>query len=249
MPSLTNTDRREQQTPRFPLPGGYSNALNAYAFAPIEAKRSLTPTLLTSDKEQALSLLEDAQRTIAEQEQRIRSLEKLAQCDELTGLLNRRGFTAALRRELANARRFRNHGALLILIDLDDFKQVNDQFGHMVGDGYLQTAASVLLNEVRGTDYVGRIGGDEFAILMTHLSAKDAKKRIDHLDRVFHKRVMHDAPQSLPLKASFGFAMVTETDTAESLFVSADMKLYADKARRKMAHTQAATQSRTPQEA
>lgn len=183
--------------------------------------------------EQAHKLIEQFNKTIADQARRIRQLENLALTDELTGLLNRRGFMNTLRRELGQSRRNKKHSALFVMLDLDGFKQINDTYGHAVGDAYLQSVATVLLNEVRSTDFVARLGGDEFALLLTGICAKDAGRRLEKLDQTLNARVMHSHGLSLPLCASFGFALVSESETAESLFVTADMKLYSNKAQRR----------------
>lgn len=191
-------------------------------------------TRKTADNlDQALGMLSEAERTIREQEERIRQLENMAMTDELTGLLNRRGLMGALRRELAQASRVRKPSGLLVLIDLDGFKQINDIYGHGVGDAYLQTVASVLINEVRTSDFVARIGGDEFAVLIPTISPKDAAKRFERLDATLNSRVMHNRELSIPLRGSLGFAVIADGETPESLLVAADMKLYANKAQRR----------------
>src|SRR5690348_5152534 len=87
----------------------------------------------------AYSMVADAERLIAEQRSRIKQLEQLSFCDPLTGLLNRRGFEGAVSRELRGTEE-----GVVILVDLDGFKQVNDTFGHLAGDAYLQAIANFL---------------------------------------------------------------------------------------------------------
>jgi len=187
-----------------------------------------------SNLEQALDMLHDAERVIQSQEERIRQLETLSITDELTGLMNRRGLMAALRRELSLTRRTEKTAGLLILIDLDDFKQVNDLYGHDVGDTYLQTVGSVLINEVRTSDFVARLGGDEFAVLLPQIALRVAGARLEALEKILNSRIMHSRAHAIPLCASFGFSVIAEGETPESLLISADKKLYASKARRKM---------------
>ena len=222
--------------PPFPASSLSFSRTAAFSFTGKPARESLSAKVVAhnevSDKAHALRLLGDAEQTIARQAERIRQLENLSITDELTGLLNRRGLMNILRRELGAARRNKRNNGLLILIDLDGFKQINDQYGHAVGDAYLQAAAAVLLNEVRTSDYVARFGGDEFALVLTQISPKETAARINQLSTAFNKRFMHERGLSLPLKASFGFALLSETETPESLTVAADMKLYADKAQR-----------------
>jgi len=186
------------------------------------------------DLDEARQRLSAAQMRIQKQEEKISQLESLAMTDELTGLINGRAMMMLLRRELAAARRDKRNGGFFIIASMDDCGQINDLYGRHVMDAYLQTAASVLVNEVRGTDFVARMGDDSFGILMTQIVPRDAALRLDRLDNVFNKRVMHSRQQALALKASFGYALLVETETAESLTVVADAKLYANKARRKM---------------
>ncbi len=202
---------------------------------PLTLPSVATPPVTSLD--QALSLLREAERVIQSQEKRLRDLENLAQTDELTGLLNRRGFFAALHRELARTRRTERDEGLLILLDLDDFKHINDLYGHDVGDFYLQTVGSVLINETRSSDFAARLGGDEFAVLIPGMGMKAAGARLAALEKIVNGRVMHSRQHAIPLRASFGFAILGETETPESLLIAADKKLYTSKARRKMGMT------------
>src|SRR5208283_4427993 len=110
-----------------------------------------------------------AEHVIRSQAEHIRRLESLAMTDELTGLLNRRGFMMALQRELSMAKRDSAANGIVAMIDLDGFKSVNDTWGHNVGDDYLQSVAEALLGLVRSSDIVARLGGDEFAIIFTRM--------------------------------------------------------------------------------
>ncbi len=187
-----------------------------------------------TDMDHARDALSEAEKVIRSQEERIRQLESLALTDELTGLLNRRGFTLALQRELSVARRDNNANGILVMVDLDGFKSINDLWGHGAGDDYLQGVAHALLSEVRATDVVARIGGDEFAILFTRMNEKIGMNRITRLEKAFNSRIMqwHDA--TLPLRASFGLSVYVGTDTPEAIMKAADLRLYAHKARRRV---------------
>lgn len=107
-------------------------------------------------------------RHLAEEKE---ALERAATEDELTGLLNRRGFESA-----CNEASESEQSAALVFIDLDDFKPINDTFGHLVGDKALQAVARTLQNTVRSTDSVGRLGGDEFAILLVNCDEQTATR-------------------------------------------------------------------------
>ncbi len=166
------------------------------------------------DPEETLIALRQAEIVIRAQEDRIRTLEAIAQSDELTGLANRRGFASAFERELSLARRDSGCSGILVMIDLDAFKTINDKWGHQAGDA------------------VARLGGDEFALLLTRMDEQTGAKRLAKLEQAFNKRalVLHER---IPLRASFGFAPYSGTQTAESVMHAADVRLYAHKARNK----------------
>ncbi|MBV8547942.1 MAG: GGDEF domain-containing protein [Alphaproteobacteria bacterium] len=182
--------------------------------------------------EHALKALYEADLVIRSQAEQIRQLEGMALTDELTGLLNRRGFTMALHRELSLARRDKSASGLLVMVDLDGFKAINDMWGHSVGDDYLQAVAHALLSSVRNSDVVARIGGDEFAVMFTHMSEEAGRERVSRLEKTFNSRFMQYDDKTLPLRASFGGCFYNGMDTPEVLLSLADAKLYAQKAQR-----------------
>ena len=112
---------------------------------------------------------------IGDRKQTERELRRLADHDSLTGLLNRRGFMEGLRRELRRMERKGEYGALLLL-DLDNFKLVNDTAGHLAGDQVLRATAEVLRRRLRATDVIGRLGGDEFAALVLNVTPRQASE-------------------------------------------------------------------------
>lgn len=187
----------------------------------------------SGDLEGARLALTEAEKVIRAQEERIRQLENLALTDELTGLLNRRGFTLSLQRELSLARRDKSAEGILVMVDLDGFKSINDLWGHGAGDDYLQGVAHALLTEVRSNDIVARIGGDEFAILFTHMDEEVGVGRMSRLEKSFNSRMYQWRDKTLPLRASFGLSVYKGTDTPEVIMKAADLRLYAHKARRR----------------
>ncbi len=111
---------------------------------------------------------------LTEHELREKRLRHLADHDPLTGLVNRRGFGRELRRHLSRLARYGTKGALL-MIDLDNFKGYNDANGHAGGDALLQSVAEALDARLRGGDVIGRIGGDEFAVLLPEVTPEQAE--------------------------------------------------------------------------
>jgi diguanylate cyclase (GGDEF)-like protein len=147
--------------------------------------------------------------------------------DEVTGLYNRRFFSLRLEEELSRYRRF-NHPVSVVLLDLDGFKGVNDEFGHTVGDETLREVAQILMKHSRGINVVSRYGGDEFAVLLVETSKAGARLYADRIREVVAK---HPFPHGKAVTASFGVASLPddETGTAEDLFRASDEALYAAK--------------------
>ena len=123
---------------------------------------------------------------------RLAEAERLADHDVLTPLLNRRAFVREVQRAIALTRR---HGtpASVIYFDLDDFKGVNDRFGHAAGDAVLIAVAERLLAQVREADVVGRIGGDEFAVLLQHADLEGAQAKAAGLVKAVSARKVETA--------------------------------------------------------
>lgn len=128
----------------------------------------------------ALSSMAAAERRVAELEARLAYVEGLTVTDELTRLLNRRGFLAELKRALETAHAGGPAGALMIC-DLDGFKAVNDRHGHNAGNRVLRELSAGLVRQVRRTDAVARLGGDEFGLLLPETGASDAEQLLARL--------------------------------------------------------------------
>lgn len=147
--------------------------------------------------------------------------------DEVTGLYNRRFFSLRLEEELSRYRRF-NHPVSVVLLDLDSFKAINDEFGHMVGDDTLREVSQILMKHSRGINVVSRYGGDEFAVLLVETSKAGARLYADRIREVVAK---YPFAHGKVITASFGVASLPddEAGTAEDLFRAADEALYAAK--------------------
>ena len=178
--------------------------------------------------------LAEAHATIAEQRERIAHLEGLTMTDELTGLLNRRGFYNLFRRELAAGRRHGGGGGgVLVLIDLDGFKRINDTHGHLAGDAYLRQVARLLAGAVRQEDVVARLGGDEFALLLTNTDASRGAARARDIAETAGGHCVRWNNTDLPVRFSLGVQPYGSGDREEEVIRLADSRMYSDKANRR----------------
>jgi diguanylate cyclase (GGDEF)-like protein len=150
--------------------------------------------------------------------------ELMARTDELTGLLNRRGLNAFIDKLASHARTC--HEELgLIMLDLDNFKQVNDTWGHHSGDEVLQKVAHILRGQTRSADVVCRRGGDEFVILLPGISAERGRIVAENIRRSIDEEFAADAA-GIKVTASLGLAFFAKDDSVGDLLVRADRNLY-----------------------
>ena len=169
---------------------------------------------------------------VSERQQAQAELEHLASHDALTGLLNRRRFEEALEEELAHVRRFGELAAVLAL-DVDNFKHVNDNHGHAAGDAVLRAIAEALRGRTRATDRVGRLGGDEFGVVLSRSEPADARRVADELLAVIRAMRIPFADLQLRVTVSIGVRALgpDEVDHADVLLSEADMAMYDAKER------------------
>jgi diguanylate cyclase len=167
-----------------------------------------------------------------ELQQKQRELERLTRLDGLTGLFNRNTFTELTRTELARAQR-QGSATSLLLLDLDFFKRVNDTWGHPAGDAVLRHVAALTANTVRSTDLVGRLGGEEFIVLLPATSLDTARRVAEKLRGRLEISPVPWENTMIPVTASFGLAGTTATQKREfeSLYTDADKALYLAKQR------------------
>jgi diguanylate cyclase (GGDEF)-like protein/PAS domain S-box-containing protein len=155
-------------------------------------------------------------------------LAHLADHDPLTGLYNRRRFGRELSREISAATRYGGKGAVLI-IDIDNFKQINDTLGHNAGDEVMMEVAHLLRERLRGTDTLARLGGDEFGVLLPHATADDAEA-LAHalLDSVRGESIAVGGERPTRLTTSIGMAFfdASSKTTPEDLLIDADVAMY-----------------------
>jgi diguanylate cyclase (GGDEF)-like protein len=160
----------------------------------------------------------------------VRELELLATTDELTGLHNRRSLLHRLKFETARAKRFRSPLSA-VMIDLDRFKQINDEHGHAVGDQVLANVGRLLRDSVRVIDVPGRYGGEELCVILPNTPIEGALKFAETLRAKIEAQLHYAGPRQLPVTASIGVGSFDhmEIADAESLLRQADAALYRAK--------------------
>lgn len=164
----------------------------------------------------------------------VEEAQRLASVDPLTGLANRRAFVQSMAAEISRSRRY-DHPVSLLLLDVDHFKAVNDQHGHLVGDRVLASVGAILNEELRRTDLAGRWGGEEFAILLPHTEGEGAETVADRLRETIaaYPCAVATTPNgpsgNIHITASIGVAALDPKDSWETLVGRADRAMYAAK--------------------
>ncbi len=175
-----------------------------------------------------------AHKTMSELKKSKERFKELSMVDELTGLLNRRGFVRELEKQLQTSTRNRSTSFLLFL-DLNDFKKINDRFGHEIGDEALMETAKILQATFRGSDTIGRFGGDEFAVLAPQVTDTDDSRAIHERIEENVRQWNREAKAEYELSLSFGIARFSPTTpcSVDELLKKADALMYKQKYKRK----------------
>lgn len=176
---------------------------------------------------------------IRELQQKIRTLQEELITDELTRVLNRRGlferiepFVNEVSFQLKNPEQRKSFilkDFALIFSDIDKFKSINDTYGHAAGDAVLKAVATLLRENVRGSDIVGRYGGEEIVIGLLGANLEDARQIAENLREKLENHKIKYGSKELSVTASFGVASVSETTDTNALIDAADKALYLAK--------------------
>ncbi len=188
-------------------------------------KRELSPESL---KKAILNVLRDYEEKLRNKE-KIRELKQKARMDELTGLYNRRALEERLREELERVERYGTKLSFL-LIDLDQFKRVNDRHGHRIGDRVLEKTGEVISDTVRDSDYTARYGGDEFCVIAPQTVVRDARDLAERLTEKIKNSLPGVLDDPIQLTCSIGITRPTsESPSPDRLIDRADRAMYVVK--------------------
>ncbi|MBC7911220.1 MAG: diguanylate cyclase [Pyrinomonadaceae bacterium] len=206
---------------------GLSLGANDYISKPFKAEELLARV----DVAMRLKQERDNLRQSAEEARAHAELaQERAVTDALTGLLNRYGLQRALAREHAEARRYERPLACL-MIDLDDFKKINDTYGHSAGDTALQQVATILTEVVRRSDMVFRYGGEEFLVLLPETDLEGAASLAEKIRESASARHFGDGEHIFKLTLSAGAANLRDDESGNDMIARADLALYHAKER------------------
>jgi two-component system cell cycle response regulator len=219
--------------------GPVDTALVAFAAFPIETNQRLTGLMvlggrtvekLDDEGRAFLSQLANQAHIVVENSRLFERVQNLAIRDSLTGLFNHRHTMELLAREVGRAERYQGPVSALML-DIDHFKKVNDEHGHLVGDGVLRDVARLLRSALRTVDSVGRYGGEEFLVLLPQTPPDEARRTGERMRQQIGEHVFRVGKRELRVTVSVGVATwgVGGAHSAEGLIREADQALYRAK--------------------
>lgn len=187
--------------------------------------------------ESGIAVLERLSGELAEMKAKLEAAEALADRDTLAPVFNRRAFLRELHRTMSEVERYKTPAAV-IYIDLDGFKAVNDEYGHSAGDAVLRHVGVLLTDSVRESDVVGRLGGDEFGIILNRATAEEAAVKAALLSDKINSSAILYAGVPHRIRASVGVHPIAMVEDPETAIARADEAMYAEKHARR-AQTQA----------
>lgn len=235
-------------------PGSASGASGVKAYASAQkaaGAKGTTPVTATEDvssvlgipeaeftprvRDAILTLMAEVDRLRSELQQtqeRLDSVQAVADQDSLLPLLNRRAFVREMSRIISFGDRY-DLTASLVYFDLDGFKEVNDTYGHAAGDAVLHHVAKVLTDNVRESDVVGRLGGDEFGIILAKADRAAAEKKAQSLSDEFSRQTFEWEGRQLRTSLAFGVHVFQKGENPDKAMADADRAMYAAKRQKK----------------
>ncbi len=179
-----------------------------------------------------LEKLDDVNRDLSRTKENLAEIERLVDVDCVAPIANRRAFMRRLSWAITMHERY-GHPSTILYFDLNDFKSINDTHGHAAGDLAIIHVSQILSTVMRESDFLARIGGDEFAVIMYYANEESAKIRGKKISEKLESTPFTFNGSQLYVSASYGYYLVRAGDDAESSLASADMSMYVDKRRKK----------------
>ncbi len=212
----------------------YANSADLGAAAPTDSASVMgipEPELTPKVRQAIMTLMQEVENLRAEVERvnsRLAHMERLADEDTLVPIPNRRAFVREMSRVISYNERY-DTVASLVYFDLNEFKQINDKFGHATGDAALLHVANALSDNLRESDLLGRLGGDEFGVILSHTDAKQALEKGRQLAQaIMAEPVEHDGAK-FTVSASYGITTFKPGESAQDAMDDADRAMYAQK--------------------
>jgi len=192
----------------------------------------IPPEEMTARVQQAiLGLMEEVdslRRELDHTNRRLREMEDMADTDAMLPVPNRRAFVRELNRMISFAERY-GAPSTLVFIDLNDMKKINDTYGHEAGDKALFHVARILVENIRGTDVVGRLGGDEFGVILAQADEAIGAQKAQDLANVINKSPLILGDESINMTLAFGTYTFRSGDQPDDALDKADKAMYENK--------------------
>jgi diguanylate cyclase (GGDEF)-like protein len=214
--------------------GSYASSADLGGAAPTDSASVMgipEPELTPKVRAAIMTLMQEVENLRAEVERansRLAHMERLADQDTLVPIPNRRAFVREMSRVISYNERY-NAVSSLVYIDLNDFKEINDKHGHGAGDAALLHVANVLAENLRESDMLGRLGGDEFGVILSHTDADQALVKGRQLAQAIMNSPVEHADMKLTITASYGITTFRQGQSAQEAMDAADRAMYAQK--------------------
>lgn len=227
--SATNNSNRAAKSGAYKSSSSVSSARDINDTTSIMGipEEELTPRV----RDAIMSLMAEVdslRQSLGQINRRLDATEQLADQDPLLPIYNRRAFVRELTRVQASVERYKTE-ASLVYIDLNEFKAINDNFGHEAGDAVLSQVAKKLVESVRETDIVGRLGGDEFGLILSRTDVDNARILINRLPLLFQRSPIVWKEETLTVGLSSGVVAIQSGSNAEQALNAADAAMYENK--------------------
>ncbi|MBM3584483.1 MAG: GGDEF domain-containing protein [Alphaproteobacteria bacterium] len=207
-------------------------AAGSRAVADVTTIMGIPETELTLKVHDAIMALlgevEQLRRELRESQSRMQHLEKLADEDTLAPIANKRAFLRELNRIMSYSQRYKVPSSL-IYFDLNGLKTINDTHGHVAGDAVLLHVANLLIESIRGSDLIGRLGGDEFGVILANADQQLAAEKAQTLARAIETTPFLWEGEHIPLSAAFGAYCFQPGEGTTSALANADRAMYENK--------------------